>query len=212
MTKVFISYHHERDQDYKNHLVDLATKYGTFEDCSVDTGDIDENLTPEQIRIKIRDEYLRDSQVTILLCGKETKGRKHVDWELKSSMIDGSKNQKSGILVINVNDANQGFFQKSLPGEGEEIYPEISDWQALETKADYKSWFPDLPDRIIDNLITTDVQISIVPWERVENNHHNLQWLIDETAKAGKTNEYDLSRPMRRQNSNVNSDYETVIY
>ncbi len=75
MHKVFISYHHDNDQAYKEALV----QSGIFIDASVDTGDIDDGLSDHAIRQKIRDEYLRDSSVTIVLVGSETKNRKHVD-------------------------------------------------------------------------------------------------------------------------------------
>ena len=74
--------------------------YDIFIDASVDTGDIDDRLSDDSIRQKIRDQYLRDSSVTILLVGTETKNRKHVDWEVYSSMFDGQVNKKSGVLVI----------------------------------------------------------------------------------------------------------------
>src|SRR5690554_5625983 len=97
--KVFISYHHMNDQDYKNSLCTLARMYNIFEDASVNTGGISDELTDQQIRTIIRDDYLRDSSVTIILVGTETKYRKHVDWEIYSSMYNGAKNKKSGILV-----------------------------------------------------------------------------------------------------------------
>ena len=75
MHRVFISYHHANDQWYKDTLVEFGKKYNIFEDYSVDTGDISDDLTTEQIRETIRDEYLRDSTVTILLVGTETKNR-----------------------------------------------------------------------------------------------------------------------------------------
>ena len=52
----------------------------------MDTGDISDELSDARIREKIRDEYLRDSTGTIVLVGTETKRRKHVDWEIYSSM------------------------------------------------------------------------------------------------------------------------------
>ena len=71
-------------------------------DRSVDTGDIPDEWEDERIRREIRDRYLRDSTVTIVLVGRETKRRKHVDWEIHSSMYDGSVNRRSGIVVINL--------------------------------------------------------------------------------------------------------------
>ena len=100
MHKVFVSYYHYNDQSYKEALLQLNEIHEIFIDASVDTGDIGEDLTDQQIRQIIRDEYLRDSTVTILLAGTETKFRKHVDWELYSSMYDGKVNKKSGFWLL----------------------------------------------------------------------------------------------------------------
>ena len=74
-----------------------------FIDGSVDTGDINENLPDKSIRTIIRDQYLRDTTVTLVLVGAETRGRKHVDWEIYSSMIDGAVNKKSGVVAVHGN-------------------------------------------------------------------------------------------------------------
>ena len=97
--KVFISFYN-KDIEAKQKLLQLNNQHQIFVDGSVDTGDITDDLTDETIRLKIRDEYLRDSSVTIVLFGNETSRRKHVDWEIGSSMIDSIKSKKSGIIVI----------------------------------------------------------------------------------------------------------------
>lgn len=107
--KVFISYHHDNDQWAKEKLLELNREYDIFIDGSVDTGDISDGLSDEEIRKKIRDKYLRDTTVTILLVGTETKNRKHIDWELYSSMYDGKKNKKSGILIIQLPSTNPQY-------------------------------------------------------------------------------------------------------
>ena len=104
--KVFISYHHHLDQDYKDYLEELNEEHQIFINQSVKLGEIDDSLSTETIREKIRDEYLQDSSVLILLVGLETKNRKHIDWEIYSSMRDSKKNKKSGILVINLPTIN----------------------------------------------------------------------------------------------------------
>ena len=106
MHKVFISYYHTRDQEYKDSLVTFGDQHRIFVDRSVDTGDISDELSDERIRENIRDNYLRDSTVTIVLVGTETKRRKHVDWEIYSSMYDGPVNKKSGIVVVNLPSTN----------------------------------------------------------------------------------------------------------
>src|SRR5258708_6673752 len=102
MHNIFISHHHDNDQWYKDELLRLNRTHNIFNDLSVSLGDISDALSNEAIGTKIRDEYLRESTVTIVLIGTETWGRKHVDWEIYSSMFDGSVNQKSGMLIINL--------------------------------------------------------------------------------------------------------------
>ncbi len=72
MHKVFINYHHFNDQAYKSYLVHLGEKNSIFLDRSVDTGDISDHFSDQQIRGKIRDEYFRDSTVTIILKERNT--------------------------------------------------------------------------------------------------------------------------------------------
>jgi len=100
--KVFVSYHHSNeDQLYRNCFENIfAEKYGIMISQSVQIGDIDPNLATDTIRQKIRDEYLRDSTVTVVLIGPETWKRKHVDWEIGSSIRDTQYNPRSGLLGI----------------------------------------------------------------------------------------------------------------
>lgn len=211
MTKVFVSYHHDNDQYYREHLAGLGRLYGAFQDGSVEVGDIADDLPSETIRRIIRDDYLRDTEVTILLCGTETRFRKHIDWELKSSMIDGRVNKKSGILIVDLPTTSSTTWHCSLPDEKTVIYPDYAgSWMSLSQKSDYQSRFPDIPERIIDNLMNAEVSMSVVPWSRIENQPDNLRWLVDATATAGRTNQYDLTLPMRRKNYNPKLEYGAI--
>ena len=199
MHKVFISYHHKNDQAYKNRLIEYGKHFGVFIDKSVDTGEISDNLSDQSIREKIRDEYLRDSTVTILLAGAETKFRKHIDWELYSSMFDGARNKKSGILVINLPTvACSSFHAAHGSHEKQLIYPDIGSWTTV-GRAELERRYPHLPDRIIDNLVAPEAGISVVPWERLTP--EKLGFLVDAAFNGRTTCQYDLSRPMRRRNA-----------
>jgi len=66
----------------------------------VEIGDIDPNHKTDTIRRKIRDEYLRDSSVTIVLVGSSSWQRKHIDWEISSSIRDTQFNPRSGLIGI----------------------------------------------------------------------------------------------------------------
>ena len=49
---------------------------------------------------KIREKYLTDSTVTIVLVGKCTWARKFVDWEVYSSLRNDANNKRSGLMAI----------------------------------------------------------------------------------------------------------------
>lgn len=200
MHKVFISYHHDNDQNYKEQLLTLNALHGIFIDQSVDTGDIDETLDDSRIREIIRDEYLRDTTVTIVLVGTETKIRKHVDWEIYSSMYDGKINKKSGILVINLPTTTCTYYTATHAGEKEGIYPETTDWTTINARSEYEARYPYLPARIIDNLLTHKAKISVTNWSKIGSDAEALGFLIEATFKDKDTCEYDLGRAMRRTN------------
>ena len=202
MHKVFISYHHANDQDYKDYLVSMGKCHEIFIDESVDTGDISDKLSDEAIREKIRDEYLRDSTVTILLVGQETKRRKHVDWEIYSSMIDGKINKKSGILVVNLPVTEPySYIYVCHSGEKETVYPDIHGFEIITSRAEFERHYPYAPDRIIDNLLKSEAKVSVTNWSRIENNPSILRFLIDAVFEDRAACEYDLSQAMRRNNS-----------
>ncbi len=100
--KVFVSYRHSpSDQPYRDAFEKFfADQHDIMISTSVQIGEIDPTLATETIRQKIRDEYLRDSTVTVVLIGQETWQRKHVDWEIASSIRDTKLNPRSGLVGI----------------------------------------------------------------------------------------------------------------
>ncbi len=199
MHKVFISFH-SADISYKESLIEFNRAQKIFIDKSVDTRDISDTLPDQTIRKKIRDEYLRSSTVTILLVGQGTKGRKHVDWEVYSSMIDGSVNNRSGMVAVLLPGANPGnHYTAAHENEKTTIYPETTSWTSIDNRSKYDERYPYLPNRIIDNLLKKEVKLSVVPWEKL--NATTLQLLIENASSVRLTNKYDLSSPMRRTNA-----------
>lgn len=96
--KVFVSFHHE-DQEYKDLFVRMMGD--DMVDKSVEDGDIDDlNIKTETLRQKIRDDFIADATVTIVLIGPCTWQRKHVDWEIGSSLRKTDKNPRCGLLGI----------------------------------------------------------------------------------------------------------------
>lgn len=204
--RVFISYYHHDDQRYKDYLIKMQEfnietmqMQSIFEDFSVHEKEIDDaGLSSEQIRCIIRDEYIKDATVLILLCGENTKKRKHIDWELHAAMYDSPANRQMGIIVINLPTIKQGIRASS-----EEEKPLLSDfgqWYSIENRAEFEVQYPYMPSRIIDNFVK-GVPITVVEWSRIENHPTILKQLIDNAFNRRFDFTYDHSSPLRRQNS-----------
>ena len=199
MHKVFISFHH-LDQIYKDWLVNLNNQNHIFIDKSVNTGGIAEHLPDQSIRQIIRDDYLQDTTVTIVLVGRNTKGRKHVDWEIYSSMYDGVRNKRSGVVVILLPEGNpNNNWVAAHENEKVELYPGYFDWFDLNTRQEYENRFPFMPDRLLENLVENNVKISVAPWDRI--NADTLRTLLDNAYLVRERNQYNLQSRMRRANS-----------
>ena len=144
--RVFLSYHHV-DERYKARFVRLFELFAeVLVDHSVKVGDIDQGLSSQRIRQIIREQYLTDTSVTIVIVGSDTWKRKHVDWEISSSIRETRMNLRSGLLGI-----------------------------LLPTRRDYKADTYDtctIPPRLHDNLVAkyaalydwTESAASIQSW------------------------------------------------
>ena len=143
--RVFISYYHE-DQAYKDWFVQMMGD--DIVDESVGDGDIDdENLSTETIRQYIRDGFIRDATVTLVLIGPCTWQRKHVDWEIGSSLRATRLNSRCGLLGVllpNHPNAGAGEFRLNL-----------------------------VPPRLADNVGDNDPYALVYDWSNNANNIRN---------------------------------------
>lgn len=211
--KVFISYHHENDQWAKDELINLNKENSIFIDKSLPLDGLSETKkdgskkTDDEIRIEIRDDYLRDTSVVLLLVGKETKNRKHIDWEIYSSMRDSPKNKKSSIVIIQLPDTNPtGVIAVHGEVEMEKLYSHLNyGWHPLEEVDGWERSFKYLPQRIIDNLVQS--KISVTRWNDLLIYGTDtlcldkIKFIIECAYNVKDECEYDLSQPMRRKNS-----------
>ena len=96
---VFVSYYHDEDQEYKEQFVQMMGD--NLVDKSVNLGDIiGENLPNETILQEIRENYIAQVSVTVVLIGRCTWQRKYVDWEIGASLRDTRTNPRCGLLGI----------------------------------------------------------------------------------------------------------------
>lgn len=103
--KCFISYHHADEIEVAqfiqtfDHNQDVLIARGIGANMS---GDIINSTNDDYIMRKIRENYLRDTSVTIVMIGKETWKRKFVDWEIAASLRNTKTTTASGLLAINL--------------------------------------------------------------------------------------------------------------
>ena len=206
--KVFISYYHNDDQEFKNLLVNKVYYdysknecVSIFDDYSVGNGDIDDtNLTDEQIRRKIRDEYMREATVLILLCGENTKNRKHIDWEIHTAMYNSEKNRQMGIIVINLPSISRKQCVRVSTEDEKELVSPNSILTNIKSYADAEQRYPYMPKRILDN-IAQGKEITVVNWSRIDSSNEILMQLIDNAFKRKDNIKYDHSMPLQGRNT-----------
>ena len=84
--------------------------------------------------------------------------------------------------------------------EKSQIYPEITNWVSIDSRKEYERRYPDMPERIIDNLMKDGVKISVITWSKLTPD--NLKMMINNAYNNRLAQQYDLSRIMRRRNGN----------
>lgn len=83
--KVFISFHHGGDYFWFGEFKKVfSAQYEVFHDHSV--GEAIRSKDAEYVNRRIREDFIRGSSITIVLCGAETWKRKYVDWEIYSTL------------------------------------------------------------------------------------------------------------------------------
>ncbi|MFZ5643667.1 MAG: TIR domain-containing protein [Bacillota bacterium] len=96
--KVFVSYHHQKDQHYANLLRFVYSMSDTFIDRSLPKELASDD--DDYILSIIRTQHLKTSTITIVLIGEETWSRKWVDWEIYSSLRPYKLRTVNGLLGI----------------------------------------------------------------------------------------------------------------
>ncbi|MBI4825212.1 MAG: TIR domain-containing protein [Nitrospirae bacterium] len=102
--KVFISFHQKDRGEVDDFIKRWANREGVFIPKALGASDNDDfvnSTNPEYVMSRIREKYLGDSTVSIILIGKCTHSRRYMDWEIKTSLRQGdyTPNGLIGILL-----------------------------------------------------------------------------------------------------------------
>lgn len=115
--RCFISYHHADEYEVQRFIQDFDHEQDVLIARGIGAGmagDIINSSNEDYIKTRIREKYLRDTTVTIVLVGKCTWARKYVDWEVAASLRTTPTASRSGLLAITLPSATD-FSGKELP-------------------------------------------------------------------------------------------------
>ena len=182
--KVFISYHHEKDEHYKTEFERKCQDF--IINQAVQFGDYNTNLSDEYVKRLIREDKISNSTVVVVLIGADTYKRKHIDWEIYAGLTDKAKGH-SGLIGILLPTYYSSLENYNLCGRG---YNEKT-----------------LPPRFLDNLKSGYAQLY--HWNntflRVGHRNPNIQYWIEE-AFYRKDNHAD-----KIKNSRLQMEYNKIF-
>jgi hypothetical protein len=116
--KTFISYHHADESEvasfikHFDHDNDVLISRGIGASMA---GDIINSSNADYIKRRLRELYLRDSSVTLVMVGENTWGRRFVDWEIPASLRNTSTSARNGLVAITL-PSNAEKPGRQLPG------------------------------------------------------------------------------------------------
>lgn len=101
--RVFISHFRGDKTEVDAFINYFANQQQVFTPYVLGANDNDEfikSTNPEYVMSQIRQKYLQDSTVTLVLLGSCTHSRRYVDWEIKSSLRQGKDITPNGLIGI----------------------------------------------------------------------------------------------------------------
>lgn len=210
--KIFISHHHELNNKHREYIQLLVKQLGYMDITPNEVTKVDDSLPDEQIRQKIRDEYLKDVDATIVVVGSDTKNRKFIDWEIYSTIMDYQENGKAkpggSIVVVNCCFNNEGVIDSwILNKELVMKYDGKINRQWSKDKKLLKKNFNFLPDRLLNSLIENyDFEHNVKiddnkPHEKVHNYPHAVFPIIGYDRLKNDRNPKEILRLAIRQAS-----------
>ena len=98
----FVSYHKVNSTAVKNFVEEFSDVFTAKTVGVTDEDDFIDSDDRDYVMRRIREKYLSNTTVTIVLIGECTKARKYVDWEIASTLRNDPVNGQSGLLGINM--------------------------------------------------------------------------------------------------------------
>lgn len=115
--KCFISYHHDDEDEVRQFIQEFDDNQDVLISRGIGAGmkgDVINSNNDDYIMQRIRELYLQDTTVTIVLVGRYTWARKFVDWEVAASLRSTKNTSRSGLMAITFPSA-ANYKGKELP-------------------------------------------------------------------------------------------------
>src|SRR5690242_1080901 len=101
--RCFISYHHDDEDEVQAFIDTFDHAHDVFISRGIGAampGDVIESNDFDYITRRIRDLYLNNTSVTIVMIGRCTWARRFVDWEVAASLRNTANSRRNGLLAI----------------------------------------------------------------------------------------------------------------
>jgi hypothetical protein len=109
--KCFISYHHDDQLEVNEFIRTFDHNHDVFISRGLGsemTDEIINSTDTDYVMRRIRQRFLADSTVTLVMMGRCTWARRYVDWEIQSSLRRGQSVTPNGLLGIKLPSFPQG--------------------------------------------------------------------------------------------------------
>ena len=114
--RCFVSYHKVNSTAVKNFVEEFSDVFTAKTVGVTDEDDFINSDDRDYVMRRIREKYLSNTTVTIVLIGECTKARKYVDWEIASTLRDDPVNGRSGLLGINMKSVDRRWLAPPRQG------------------------------------------------------------------------------------------------
>lgn len=109
--KCFVSYHHADQGEVSSFVRTFDHDNDTFISRGLGqemTDEIVNSTDTDYVMRRIRERFLKDSTVTIVMLGRCTWARRYVDWEIQSSLRQGQTVTPNGLLAVKLPSFREG--------------------------------------------------------------------------------------------------------
>ena len=113
--KVFISFHHDDQKEIEKFIEEFDEKKDIFISRALGmSSDIIDSNDTDYVMRRIRELYLKDTTVTLVMIGKCTWARRYIDWEIQASLRHGEKTIPNGLMGIRLPSYNKNRYPNRL--------------------------------------------------------------------------------------------------